>query len=226
MKTHIYFVPGLGANANIFKYIKLPEDKFEMHYLEWIIPTSYNESISDYAKRMCETISEENVVLVGVSFGGIMVQEMSRHINPKKIFLISSVKTKNELPNRMTFTRISKSYKLFPASHINRIEKTLVKLFGKKAEKLAQRYNDFLSVRDPRYLKWAIKNVVIWPQTEVIPNITHIHGDADEIFPIKNIKNCIVIKRTGHVMMTLKKGKTISKIMNDTLTESYHNIQE
>ena len=219
MKTHIYFVPGLGANTNIFKYIKLPEDKFELHYLEWIIPASIDESISDYAKRMCESINEENVVLVGVSFGGIMVQEMSKHIHPKKIFLISSVKTKNELPSSMAFTRFSKSYKLFPASHIDRIEKTLVKVFGKKAEKMAQRYNDFLSVRDPRYLKWAIKNVVHWPQTDVIPNITHIHGDADEIFPIKNIKDCIVIKRTGHVMMTLKKAKTISKIMMDTLVD-------
>ena len=219
MKTHIYFVPGLGANSKIFKYINLPKDKYESHFLEWIIPTSIDESISDYARRMCETISEKNVVLVGVSFGGIMVQEMSKHIHPKKIFLISSVKTKNELPSRMAFTRMSKSYKLFPASHINRIEKTLIKIFGEKAKKMAQRYNDFLSVRDPRYLKWAIKNVVIWPQTEAIPNITHIHGDADGIFPIKNINDCIVIKRTGHIMMTLKKGKTISTIINDTLTE-------
>ncbi len=219
MKTHIYFVPGLGANTNIFKYIKLPEDKFVMHYLEWIIPTSIDESISSYAKRMCESITEENVVLAGVSFGGIMVQEMSKYIAPKKIFLISSVKTKNELPSSMAFTRFSKSYKLFPASHIDRIEKILIKIFGKKAQKMAQRYNDFLSVRNPLYLKWAIKNVVHWPQTKVIPNIIHIHGDTDNIFPIKNIKDCIIIKRTGHVMMTLKKGKTISKIINDSLTE-------
>ncbi|MFK5879579.1 MAG: alpha/beta hydrolase [Flavobacteriaceae bacterium] len=220
MKTHIYFVPGLGANTNIFKYIKLPEDKFELHYLNWIIPTSIDESIADYAKRMCESITEKNVVLVGVSFGGIMVQEMSKHINPKKIFLISSVKTRYELPSRMLFTRISKSYKLFPASHINRIEKILIKIFGKKAEKRIQRYNDFLSIRNPLYLKWAIKNVVHWSQTEIIPNITHIHGDTDEIFPIKNINDCIVIKRTGHLMMTLKKGKTISNIIDKTLSKN------
>jgi len=217
MKTHVYFVPGLGANSNIFKYIKLPEDKFEMHYLEWIIPTSIGESISDYAKRMCKLITEKNIVLVGVSFGGIMVQEMSKHIKTKKIFLISSVKTKSELPNRMAFTRISKSYKLFPASHINRIETIFIKLFGKKVAKRIQRYNDFLSVRNPLYLKWAIKNVVHWSQTEVMSNIVHIHGDEDEIFPIKNIKDCIVIKKTGHVMMTLKRGKTISKIITDTM---------
>jgi len=220
MKTHIYFVPGLGASPKIFKYINLPEDKFVLHYLEWIIPTSKDESISDYAKRMCETITEKNVVLVGVSFGGIMVQEMSKHINSKKIFLISSVKTRNELPKSMAFTRFSKSYKLFPASHINRIEKILIKIFGEKAKKKAQRYNDFLTVRDPRYLKWAIKNVVHWSQTKTMPNIIHIHGDEDEVFPIKNIKDCIVIKQIGHVMMTLKKGKTISAIINEALLES------
>ena len=219
MKTHIYFVPGLAANTNIFKYINLPEDKFVLHYLEWIIPTSIDESISDYAKRMCRTITEKNVVLVGVSFGGIVAQEMSKHVHPKKIFLISSVKSKDELPSRMSLTRITKFYKLFPASYIGRIEKTLIKIFGKKAKKMAQRYNDFLSVRNPLYLKWAIKNVVLWSQKEVIPNITHIHGDADGIFPIKYINDCIVIERTGHVMMTLKKAKTISTIINDSLTE-------
>lgn len=219
MKTHIYFVPGLAANTKIFKYINLPKDKYELHFLEWIIPTSIAESISDYAKRMCEPITEENVVLVGVSFGGIMVQEMSKHVHPKKIFLISSVKTAKELPKRMAFTRITKTYKLFPASSLDRIEKLILKVAGKRAEKPISRYNDFLSVRNPLFLKWAIYNVIHWPQKEVLPNLVHIHGDADGIFPIKNINDCIVIKGASHVMMILKNAKTISKIINETLTE-------
>ena len=55
MKIHVYFVPGLGANSTIFKYIKLPEEQFEMHFLEWLIPASKDESISSYAKRMWKT---------------------------------------------------------------------------------------------------------------------------------------------------------------------------
>ena len=35
---HVYFMPGMAANSSIFEYIKLPEDLFKVHYLEWEIP--------------------------------------------------------------------------------------------------------------------------------------------------------------------------------------------
>jgi esterase/lipase len=35
---------------------------------------------------------KENPVLIGVSFGGILVQEMAKHIDARKVIIISSVK--------------------------------------------------------------------------------------------------------------------------------------
>jgi hypothetical protein len=61
-----------------------------------------------------------------------------------------------------------------------------------------------LSVRDVYYLDWAIKNVILWEPTRVNPNVIHIHGDADEVFPIENIKKCIVVKGGTHVMILSK----------------------
>lgn len=219
MKTHIYFVPGLSANSNIFKYINLPEDTFELHFLEWLIPESIEESIADYAKRMCESITQKDSVLVGVSFGGIIAQEMAKIVNPKKIFIISSVKTSDELPLKMKFYKITKAYKLFPINSITNFENLMRYTFGKKAEKPIGRYKGYLSVRNPLYLKWAIYNLLHWPQKEVLPNIIHIHGDADGIFPIKYIEDCIVIKGAPHVMMVLKKAKTISAIISNNLKD-------
>ena len=89
-KIHIYFVPGLGANTKIFEFITLPEN-FELHFLDWKIPLTQNESIKSYAERMCNEIKHENPILIGVSFGGVMVQEMSKIINTKKVFIISLV---------------------------------------------------------------------------------------------------------------------------------------
>ena len=37
-------MPGMAANPKIFEYIKLPEDQFKIHWLEWIIP-EHNESL-------------------------------------------------------------------------------------------------------------------------------------------------------------------------------------
>ena len=52
-------MPGLAANSQIFKYISLPKDLFELHYLEWLLPETLDESIENYAKRMCEFIKEK-----------------------------------------------------------------------------------------------------------------------------------------------------------------------
>ena len=114
-KIHIYFVPGLAASSRIFEYLKFPEDRFELHFLEWLLPISEKEKIEDYSKRMATLVTAEDPVLVGVSFGGIIVQEMSKHLNVKKIILISSLKNKHELPKRLKFIQTTKAYKLFPS---------------------------------------------------------------------------------------------------------------
>ena len=90
-KIPVYFLPGLAANPSIFKNIKLDPNIFECYYLEWMIPY-YNESIVDYALRFCDKVKHENAVLIGVSFGGIIAQEMSLVRKFKKIIIISSVK--------------------------------------------------------------------------------------------------------------------------------------
>ena len=48
---------------------------------------------------MAERVVEPNAILVGVSFGGVVVQEMAAFLNLKNLVIISSVKTKEELPN-------------------------------------------------------------------------------------------------------------------------------
>lgn len=217
-KTHIYCVPGLSASSKIYEFIELPEEDFEIHYLEWLMPESINETIEHYAKRMCETITEENVVLMGVSFGGVMVQEMSKIINPKKIILISSIKNKGELPKRLRLAKSSRAYKLFPAKSITTIEKFMSYVFGDMAKKRIEQYRLYLSVRDEVYLKWSIYNVLHWQQVETLPNILHIHGTADHIFPFKHIKNSFEIKKASHVMV-LNRAREIGEIIIENINK-------
>ena len=99
-KIPVYFMPGLAASPTIFENIKLPEDQFEMHFLEWFLPND-KESIESYALRMTDKIQDENPVLVGVSFGGILVQEMAKHIKTQNVIIISSVKSNTEFPPRL-----------------------------------------------------------------------------------------------------------------------------
>lgn len=203
-KIPVYFLPGLAANTSIFKNIKLDTDRFEMYFLEWMIPFE-EESISDYALRFCSKVNHPNAVLVGVSFGGIIAQEMNLVHNFRKIVIISSVKTRQELPLHLQLAGKTKVYKLMPTSFFAQNIDLLSKYaFGKPIVKRLDLYKQYLSITDKRYLDWAIKQVVSWDQEQSDSNLVHIHGDKDLIFPIENINDSIVVKGGTHIMILNK----------------------
>jgi hypothetical protein len=216
-KTPIYFMPGLAAGPEIFENLELSSELYELFYLEWKKPLALEESITNYAMRMSEDIHHKNPVLIGVSFGGIMVQEISKFIDTKKVILISSVKTKHELPTRFKVASMSKLYKLFPTKIVNNFENYAKFFLGKSLKKRAEIYKKYLSVRGTKYIKWSIHNVLHWQQNKPLEGIVHIHGTEDHVFPFKNIANPIKIEGGTHVMI-LTKAKKISKIIHEILT--------
>lgn len=197
-------MPGLAASSTIFENIQLPEDQFEMFFLEWFLPNE-KEEIEKYALRMTQKIKHENPVLIGVSFGGVLVQEMAKIIQTNKVIIISSVKSNKEFPSRFKIARNTKAYKLIPTQLLADIEKLVKYAFGDNiVAKRLKLYEKYLSVRDKNYLDWAIETILCWKQKEINENVIHIHGDADEVFPIKHIKKCIVVKGGTHIMILNK----------------------
>lgn len=205
-------MPGLAAGPSIFENIKLPEEQFEMYFLEWFLPIE-NESIESYALRMTQKITHDNPVLIGVSFGGVLVQEMAKIIKTDKVIIISSLKTNKEFPSRFKIARNTKAYKLIPTQLLADIEKLVKYAFGDNiVAKRLKLYEKYLSVRDKHYLDWAIETILCWNQKEINEAVIHIHGDADEVFPIKHIRKCIVVIGGTHIMILNK-----FKWMNENL---------
>ncbi|OAB78197.1 alpha/beta fold hydrolase [Cochleicola gelatinilyticus] len=208
-KTHLYFVPGLAASKEIFRNISFPETHYETHIIEWLIPDK-KETLKSYAKRMAALVSEDNAVLIGVSFGGVVAQEMSKFLKLKHLIIISSVKTRKELPRRLKFARKTWAYKLVPTSLVLSTKDLTRFAIGPKTEKRLKLYQEYLHVRDKQYLDWAIENMVCWKRTKGVKKVKHIHGDADVVFPIKNIKTKHIIKGGTHIMI-LNRGKEVSE---------------
>lgn len=202
-KIAVYFMPGLAASSAIFNRIILPESTFEIHMLDWEIPLK-NETLTNYAKRMATNVKEDNAVLIGVSFGGVLVQEMSKYLNLKKLIIISSVKTNLEVPLRMKIAKSTKFYKLVPTSLLQNIEILNKFSFGKIIQQRLKLYEKYLSMRDKVYLEWAIEQMILWDRTKADKNVIHIHGDKDEVFPIKNIKKHIIVEGGTHIMILSK----------------------
>lgn len=202
-KIPVYFMPGLAAGTAIFERIILPEDVFEVFFLEWEIPLQ-KETLPEYAKRIAQKIHHLNPVLIGVSFGGILVQEMAEFIDVRKVIIISSVKSNLEFPRRMKFAKAFRMYKIIPTSLLSAFEGLLRFCLGSKVKQRLELYKKFLSVRDKYYLDWAMRQVILWNRTVADENVVHIQGEADEIFPIRNIKNCISVKGGTHIMILNK----------------------
>jgi pimeloyl-ACP methyl ester carboxylesterase len=216
-KIPVYLMPGLAASKAIFERIALPEDVFETHLLEWEIPLD-NESLIDYAKRIVEKIKHKNPILIGVSFGGILVQEMAKYIDVRKVIIISSVKSNLEFPRRLKIAKTTKAYKLIPMNLILNMESLAKFSFGEKVNQRLKLYEKYLSVRDIRYLNWAVEQVVLWNRVVIDENVIHIHGDMDDVFPVKNIQNCIVVKGGTHIMI-LNKYKWLNENLPKIILE-------
>ncbi|MCG9972649.1 alpha/beta hydrolase [Christiangramia crocea] len=197
---HVYLMPGMATDGAIFENISLPPERFKVHYLKWEIPEK-NESLENYTKRILKYVKHENPVLIGVSFGGVIVQEMAKFITLKRLIIISSVKCSDELPPRMRFASKTGLFKLIPtrlADYVDFFEKIAIGDFLKTRAKL---YKKFITIKDKQYLDWAIKNMVNWKCEKPDERVIHIHGDKDEVFPIKNIRNAIIVKGGTHIMI-------------------------
>jgi pimeloyl-ACP methyl ester carboxylesterase len=217
-KTPVYLMPGLAASSSIFERIVLPTESFEVILLDWVQPKK-DETLVSYAQRMAQKVVHENAVLIGVSFGGILVQEMAAFLTLKKLIIISSVKTRDEMPRRIKFAQKTKAYKLLPTSLLNNVEKLIKYSFGNVINQKLKLYEKFLHLRNKEYLDWAIEQLVCWDRSIPDPRVIHIHGDLDEVFPAKNINSFIPIKGGTHIMI-LNRFRWFNQYLPDIILES------
>src|SRR5687768_12225467 len=111
MKT-IYHISGLGADDRVFKFLQLKD--VNEKFIRWIKPDS-QESLSEYCKRLTSQIDPaDKIVLIGISFGGIVAQEISKYIKVDKVIIISSIKSPSELDWKLTLVRYLRLYFLAP----------------------------------------------------------------------------------------------------------------
>ena len=199
----VYLMPGMAAKPTIFSRIRLPEDQFKIYWLEWMIPED-NETLEAYAKRMILKIDHENPVLLGVSFGGILVQEMSKFMKVRKLIVVSSVKSRHELPKRMKIAKFIRAYKYVPTQLLSNLDVLKKYAFNETVSKRIDLYKTYLAVNDKRYLDWAIKEMLLWNQEKPIDDAIYIHGDKDAIFTQSCGDDCIIVKGGTHIMVVTK----------------------
>ncbi len=217
----IYLFSGLGTDKRIFQLLDLSD--YDTVFVEWIVPQN-NETIEEYAKKIIfqENFNSQNYkpTLVGVSFGGMLAVEIAKLIPTEKVVLISSAKTKYEIP--FYFRWIGKLYidKIIPAKwlkHSTKITDMITNwFFGAKSNFDKKLLKEIIKDTNEIFLKWAIGQIVRWRNTSKLKNIIHIHGTKDKILPIYFADYDHKIIDGGH-FMTLNKAEEINKKLKEIL---------
>jgi esterase/lipase len=176
--------------------------------------------MQDYAKQLSEQIETKNkIILIGVSIGGMLASEISEIVDCERVIVISSAKTRLELPKMYRIFKNFQIQKAFPPAFLKRMAKILQPIVEPDQNKENAVFKEMLNDKSPLFLKRTVNMIVKWNRTENVKNIVHIHGDNDNTIRLKHVKADYVIKGGSH-MMALTKGKEVSDLVNEILADS------
>lgn len=217
----IYFISGLGASCSVFDNLQVP-DFYEKIYLEWKQPQK-KESLENYALRMAETINtNEEFILAGLSFGGVIAQEIAQLFPPHKLILFSTIKKVKEKPLLFKISKITGAHRYIPMQFFTSDYVISYGFFRKLYSKRMPDLNKIFVYRDPHYLRWSFTQIINWqPKKRLETPIYHLHGTHDPLFPIRKIENAIPIPNGNHLMIILQ-PKKINAQLDKILTPSKH----
>lgn len=212
---NIYYISGLGADERAFSKLDFV-DNYNAAYIKWLPVMQKRESITDYATRMAEHIIGEDPVLIGLSFGGMMAMEIAKIKSIKKIILISSCKTKNELPPQIKMAGTLGLDSLVPTSLVKNSKPIVYNFLGTKTEEEKSIASDFIDNIDEDYLTWSMRTISRWKNTEVACPVLHIHGNNDLLLQSTFVTADHLIEGGNHFMI-YNKAAAINKILNKEL---------
>lgn len=197
MAPRILLLPGMTPNDDLFRNMQplLPDSQV----IDWIAPKSH-ESLADYTVRLASSLDQaEPCVIAGVSFGGIVAQELAWHLPARACVLISSIRHPRELPPWFRMLRA------FPGPGIE----FGLHGVGRLANRVPHRVRTASTIRlrklngsSGAWYRWATSAVLSWrPRNQPLPfPLLQLHGDLDETFPIRFLTPDRVVAGGGHTL--------------------------
>ena len=219
---NVYLLSGLGADKRVFSKLTFSEE-YILNHIDWIAPAP-EEKLINYARRLSKQIDEtEAFILIGVSFGGMIAVEMCSFLKPKKVIIISSAATVEQIPWYYKLSGILNLHILIPTSFLKAPTLLTFWFFGTKTKEQQYLLTEILKDTDGVFLKWAISKITTWKHKVRPDDLYHIHGTADRILPLAFIMSDLSIQNGGHLMI-YDQYEIISKALADKLGNKQHQI--
>lgn len=207
----IYFIPGVGANELIFS--ELGEFPYEKVLVKWI-KNQKNESIESYVSRLIEKygITKDDIIS-GVSFGGILAQEISRQLGNEKVILISSFRDKDDFRLHVKIALDLGLNKFIP-KNMPKLEEVAAVIFNSATEKSKPLVKQMIQSVDYDLMYWSIQKIAELPKKKFI-NVKAINliGTSDRLVKTWISRRTHVINDGSHLMI-YDKADEITSVLN------------
>jgi pimeloyl-ACP methyl ester carboxylesterase len=212
----VYLFPGQGADYRQFGKLVLPPE-FDTICIHYPVPEK-GMNMEDYARSLIDQIdTSEKYIFIGVSLGGMICSELTDILHPLKTILISSAKSRHELPSGYINMRWLPAYKLLPANVLKTGSFVVQPLFEPDRKKEKSTCVAMLKDKDPVFLKRSVSMIVNWDKETYNERIIHIHGSNDHTLPISNVRADHIIQNGSH-MMVLTRPNEISELLTRILS--------
>jgi pimeloyl-ACP methyl ester carboxylesterase len=219
-RMEVFFISGLGADKTVFQFLDLSYCK--PVFIDWLDPEK-NESLQHYALRLKDKFLPDDATIVGLSFGGMIATEIGKQYPSVKPILISSAKTKAELPKIYSTGKFFPLHQWSPYKFQKWFMLRIKKLFGINTKKVRQIYEEIIRNSNPAFNIWAVDAILNWNNSEVPGNIVHIHGTHDLVLPYKYVQCNYAVKKGGHLMI-MEQADILSGFLRNVITNKEVNF--
>ena len=205
----VYFIPGLCADKRSFGFLDL--SFCDPQFVEWSSHLE-DDTLASYSEKLFASIADENAVIVGISFGGMLATEIAKNHPGTKAIIISSCKTFLELPAYLRFWRHLPVYNLYSSKIKSYGGQFVLNMLGAKGAEQKKVQQEILKTSDPSFTRWAIHAILTWKNKIAPQNLIHIHGSSDRLLPCSYVSANYIIEKGQHVMI-MDNAEELSRLL-------------
>jgi pimeloyl-ACP methyl ester carboxylesterase len=196
--VRIILLPGMAGDARLFREVKVPG--FAVETPDHVEPRE-GENLASYAERVAEVQRiDENAVIGGASFGGMLVAQIAAKRKVKALVLLSTTLAPRTLP--LAYRALEAAGPLIPDALLSlRSWPALLELrLGPLTPPALAALREMSRAFPPSHIRRFGRMVMTWPGVEkpACPTLV-VHGAADRMIPLYCAKPDVVLEDAGHV---------------------------
>jgi len=209
----IVLFPGLGGDEQLFSQLHFSEKTFFIEYPAPDEKMTWEKFCSLTAEKIP---ADDAYVFIGVSFGGLIAQTLAGEFPVKKVILLSSLKTPEELPFRLRIFKYAPLYQWLSEKKLRQLIHTLSLSLTRKNQTEASYFLYRLQQTDIHMIRKGIEWTLFWKVRPSAIPVLQIHGNRDLLFPVERVHPDFIVQGGQHFFM-MTHYEALNKILQNVL---------